>query len=146
MAPKGKWKNKQIKVKHKHPESSGFLVSGATAPKTRVTAILKRVKRETQTRVKITSREKSETRVAFSRVGWFSRVLAFRSLYFPWGQMGTTRSLETFTSKNKIPFDNNDSLLWQAVERWHGVTALFKNTRTLQKLTDVCVFRCRQSS
>ena len=28
-----------------------------------------------------------------SRVRWFSRALAFRSLYFPWGKMGTTRSL-----------------------------------------------------
>ena len=27
-------------------------------------------------------------RVAFSRVGWFLRALAFRSLYYPWGQMG----------------------------------------------------------
>ena len=28
----------------------------------------------------------------FSR-GWFSRAPAFRSLYYPWGKMGTTRSL-----------------------------------------------------
>ena len=35
----------------------------------------------------------SPLRVAFSRVGWFSRALAFRSLYYPWGKMGTTRSL-----------------------------------------------------
>ena len=28
-----------------------------------------------------------------SRVGWFSRALAFHSLYYPWGKMGTTRSL-----------------------------------------------------
>ena len=27
-------------------------------------------------------------RVAFSRVGWFSRALAFRSLYSPWGKIG----------------------------------------------------------
>ena len=26
--------------------------------------------------------------VAFSRVGWFSRALAFRSLDYPWGKMG----------------------------------------------------------
>ena len=43
-------------------------------------------------------REKNEAlsspRVAFSRVGWFSRALAFRSFYYPWGQMGTTRSLK----------------------------------------------------
>ena len=25
-------------------------------------------------------------------VGWFSRALAFRPLYYPWGKMGTTRS------------------------------------------------------
>ena len=29
----------------------------------------------------------------FSRVGWFSRTHAFRSLYYPWGKMVTTRSL-----------------------------------------------------
>ena len=29
----------------------------------------------------------------FSRVGWFSRALAFRLLYYPWGKMGTTCSL-----------------------------------------------------
>ena len=28
-----------------------------------------------------------------SRVRWFSRVLASRSLYYPWGKMATTRSL-----------------------------------------------------
>ena len=28
-----------------------------------------------------------------SRVGWFSRALAFRSIYYPCGKMGTTRSL-----------------------------------------------------
>ena len=27
-------------------------------------------------------------RVVFSRVGWFSRALAFRSLYYHWGKMG----------------------------------------------------------
>ena len=37
------------------------------------------------TRVKIAPR--------LSRLGWFSRALAFRSLYYPWGKMGTTRSL-----------------------------------------------------
>ena len=30
----------------------------------------------------------SPPRVAFSRVGWFSRALAFRSLYYPWWKMG----------------------------------------------------------
>ena len=30
----------------------------------------------------------SPPRVAFSRVGWFSRALAFCSLYYPWGKMG----------------------------------------------------------
>ena len=29
-----------------------------------------------------------QRRVAFSRVGWFSRALAFRSLYYSWGKMG----------------------------------------------------------
>ena len=28
-----------------------------------------------------------------SRVGWFSSALAFRSLYYPWGKLETTRSL-----------------------------------------------------
>ena len=43
----------------------------------------------------ITSHDWKATRrpVAFSRVRWFSRALAFRSLYYPWGKMGTTRSL-----------------------------------------------------
>ena len=31
-----------------------------------------------------------------SRVGWFLRALAFRLLYYPWGKMGTTRSLMQF--------------------------------------------------
>ena len=31
---------------------------------------------------------KEKARVAFSRVGWFSQALAFRSLYYPWGKMG----------------------------------------------------------
>ena len=30
----------------------------------------------------------TQARVTFSRVGWFSRALAFRSLYYPWGKMG----------------------------------------------------------
>ena len=34
----------------------------------------------------------SPPRFSFSRVGWFSRALAFRSLYYPWGKMETTRS------------------------------------------------------
>ena len=29
----------------------------------------------------------SPSRVAFSRVGWFSRALAFRSPYYPWGKL-----------------------------------------------------------
>ena len=29
----------------------------------------------------------SPPRVAFSRVGWFSRALAFRSPYYPWGKL-----------------------------------------------------------
>ena len=39
------------------------------------------------------ARKGSPPRVAFSRVGRFSRALAFRSLYYPWGKMWTTRSL-----------------------------------------------------
>ena len=31
-----------------------------------------------------------------SCVGWFSRALAFRSRYYPWGKMGITRSLVVF--------------------------------------------------
>ena len=30
----------------------------------------------------------SAPRVALSRVGWFSRALEFRSLYYPWGKIG----------------------------------------------------------
>ena len=29
-------------------------------------------------------------RVAFSHMGWFSRLLAFHSLYYPWRKMGTS--------------------------------------------------------
>ena len=49
---------------------------------------------ETRARVKITHARKSATRenlpprFAFSRVGWFSRALAFRPLYYPWGKIG----------------------------------------------------------
>ena len=47
------------------------------------------VERAKRKRVKITPREKGETpSVTFSRLGWFSRALAFRWLYYPWGQMG----------------------------------------------------------
>ena len=49
--------------------------------------------RETRTLVQRTPSEKGETQWTFSRVGWFSRGLAFRSLYYPCGQMGPTRSL-----------------------------------------------------
>ena len=51
---------------------------------------------EKRVRVKITPREKLfsfPTASRLSRVGWFSHALAFRSLYYPWGKMGTTRSL-----------------------------------------------------
>ena len=34
------------------------------------------------------ARKGDTRRVAFSRVGWFSRSLAFRSLYYPWEKMG----------------------------------------------------------
>ena len=38
---------------------------------------------------KSTHARKGDTpRVAYSRVGWFSRALAFHSLYYPWGKMG----------------------------------------------------------
>ena len=37
-----------------------------------------------------------------SRVGWFSPALAFRSLYYPWGKMGTTRSLNAVRNLTKL--------------------------------------------
>ena len=40
------------------------------------------------------ARKGDTRREAFSRVGWFSCALASRSLYYPWGKMGTTRSLQ----------------------------------------------------
>ena len=68
---------------------------------------------ETRGRVKIIPREKrrhaaGRGKNSFSslpaachlfcfRVGWFSRALEFRSFYYPWGKMGTTRSLRSFT-------------------------------------------------
>ena len=36
----------------------------------------------------------SPLRVASLAWRWFSRALAFRSFYYPWGKMGTTRSLK----------------------------------------------------
>ena len=44
-----------------------------------------------------------------SRVGWFSRALAFRLLYNPWEKMGTTRSLEqllTVLGSWQIDYEN----------------------------------------
>ena len=41
-------------------------------------------------------------RVAFSRVGWFSRALAFRSHYYPWGKMRDSRSLAPSTPTRRI--------------------------------------------
>ena len=38
----------------------------------------------------------------FSRVGSFSRALAFRSLFYPWGKMGTTRSLDSIISRCSV--------------------------------------------
>ena len=38
----------------------------------------------------------------FSRVGWFSRALAFRSLFYPWGKMGTTLSLDSIISRCSV--------------------------------------------
>ena len=45
--------------------------------------------------------------VTFSRVGWFSRALAFRSRYYPWGKMGTTRSLSQDLQSFSLYFDLN---------------------------------------
>ena len=39
----------------------------------------------------------------FSR-GWFSSALALRSLYYPWGKMGTTRCQQSGSSKQKHHF------------------------------------------
>ena len=36
------------------------------------------------------------TAFRFSRLGWFSRALTFRSLYYPWGKMGATLSLKYY--------------------------------------------------
>ena len=42
--------------------------------------------------MKVNPREKGAAS-HLSCVGWFSRALAFRSLYYPWAKMGTTRGL-----------------------------------------------------
>ena len=39
----------------------------------------------------------STPHVSFSRVGWFSRALTFRSLYYHWGEMGTIYCLRSST-------------------------------------------------
>ena len=48
--------------------------------------IVERVRRECAW--KSPHARKYDTRVAFSRVGWFSLALASRKLYYPWGKMG----------------------------------------------------------
>ena len=59
--------------------------------------------RETRARVKINLRDKRRHAAAFSRVGWFSRALGFRSLYYPWGKMGTsTRSVLSPRKKQTV--------------------------------------------
>ena len=56
-------------------------------------------------------RDDSPRRVSpFSR-GWFSRALVFRSLYYPWGKMRTTRRL-TYICRRRLtsrgmPWDKN---------------------------------------
>ena len=43
-------------------------------------------------RENLPTREKVTRGVSPSRVGWFSRAPTFRSLYYPWGKVGTTPS------------------------------------------------------
>ena len=73
------------------------------------TEIVKRAKHEREwksTHARISDTRRGERKmsfslstrhVAFSRVGWFSRALAFRSLYYHWGKMGTIYSLRSST-------------------------------------------------
>ena len=72
-------------------------------------------------------REKNEAlfppRVTFSRVGWFSRMLAFRSFYYPWGQMGTTRSLKNkrmpiYRARTRARTSSQDSSQAGLQEAW----------------------------
>ena len=75
----------------------------------------------------------SPPRVAFSRVGWFSRAFAFRSLYYPWGKTGTTRSLPsaclTWLCINKIipatthPLLKHSATLLPTRKAWLGSTS-----------------------
>ena len=51
----------------------------------------------------------------FSRLRWFSCAVAFRSLFYPWGKMGITRSLQLLYShfppvRNKVYFDLNNPI------------------------------------
>ena len=48
------------------------------------------------------SERRARVKSCLSRVGWFWRALAFRSLFYPWGKMGTTRSLYVHNTSTRI--------------------------------------------
>ena len=54
-----------------------------------------------------------------SRVGWFSRALAFRSIYYPWGKRRTTRNLSKCHVSYLIRVASIFPLCWGA-SRWTG--------------------------
>ena len=87
-----------IKVLYKSPRSYDFLKQielDNMVDRLRVVPhfsswIAERAKRERawKSPKKWERRDAVAPRVAFSRVGWFSHALAFRSLYYPWWQVG----------------------------------------------------------
>ena len=67
----------------------------------------------------------SPPRVAFSRVGWFSRALAFQSPYYPWGKMGDYSWSRSMSLPRKIDMKykvtswndhDRDFILWYTID------------------------------
>ena len=75
------------------------------------------------------TRKGDTRRGAFSRVGWFSRALAFPSLYYPWEKVGTTRSLQNnwcFCKTHELKNGQAKALEWG----WKQSVGLGRNKKT----------------
>ena len=79
----------------------------------------------------------------FPRVGWFSRALAFRLLYYPWGKMGTTGSLFIVNNFNKAYTADWKKRKWEdyiartPYRLWQREVAWFlKCTKTIEKTSE----------
>ena len=63
-----------------------------------------------------------------SRVGWFSRALVFRPLYYPWGKMGTTRCLYLGPQSNQISKRLKSCTIYYQFYSCVDLKILFQNT------------------